>query len=123
MSWNAYTDHLISQGHTKGACIIGNPDGGLWAASGLALQGAEGANITARFKSPNSGAKLIVGGVSYMATNCCDDFLTGKSGQTGIVITKSGKACIISLYGDGQNAGSCLDHASKMAADLNSKGF
>lgn len=124
MSWNAYTDNLIAQQHTKAAIILGYPDGGLWASSGgLTPSGAEGPTLTARFANPGTGAKLVIGGVSYMATNCNGDFLTGKSGQTGIVAVKSGKAAIIAIYGEGQNAGSCLDHASKMAADLSSKGF
>lgn len=124
MSWNAYTENLIAQGQTSGAAIVGFPDGGLWAASGtLALQGTEGAALATRLGNPRSGEKLICGGVKYMATNCTEDFLTGKSGQTGICVSKSGKAVIISIYGDGMNAGSCLNHNCNMAADLKDKGF
>ncbi len=124
MSWNAYTDSLITQGQTAGAVIVGFPDGGLWAASGaLALQGTEGKVMAERFANPRSGAKLVAGGVSYMATNCTEDFLTGRAGQNGICVTKSGKACIITFYKEGMNAGSCMDHNTKMSADLASKGF
>lgn len=124
MSWTAYTDSLIAQGATKGAAIVGYPDGGLWAASGdCALQGTEGATMCARFATPLSGAGLMVGGTKYMATQCDADCLTGKKGQSGVVVVKSGKACIIAVYGDGMTAGNCRLHASNMAQDLVSKGF
>merc|ERR1740130_2534606 len=123
MSWDAYTAALVADANVGTAALCGFPDGGLWAASGLTLQGTEGATLAARFSTPRSGAKLICGGVKYMATNCTEDFLTGKSGQTGICITKSGKAIIIVTTSDGMNAGSALNAASNMAADLVGKGF
>ena len=121
--WSAYTDCLNANGNVESSAILGFPDGGLWAASGLALQGTEGAIVAARFASPRSGAKLIIGGVSYMATNCTGDFLTGKSGPTGICVAKSGKAVIVCKAGQGMNIGSTLNAAMSMAEDLVSKGF
>lgn len=123
MSWQAYTDALNANAHVETSAIVGYPDGGLWASSGLALQGTEGATLAARFADPRNGQKLIVGGVQYMATNCTEDFLTGKKGPNSLAIMKSGKAVIICIGGEGMNAGSTLDAAGKMADDLTSKGF
>jgi hypothetical protein len=123
MSWSAYTDALVANDDVAGSVITGYPDGGLWGATELALQGTEGAALAARLTNPRSGEKLICGGVSFMATNCTEDFLTGRSGPTGIVVVKSEKAVIICSYGEGMNAGNCLNAAINMAADLMSKGF
>ena len=123
MSWDAYTQALVADANVDGAVIVGFPDGGLWASTNLALQGTEGATMATRFSSPRSGVKLEAGGVKYMATNCTEDFLTGKQGQGGLCVTKSGKAVIFVSYVDGMNAGSALNAASNMAADLVSKGF
>ena len=123
MSWDAYTEYLVNDANVSAAAIVGYPDGGLWAKKDIELQGSEGADLAARFSNPLSGQKLIIGGVSYMATACNDMFLSGKKGQAGCVLTKSGKALIICLYEDGMNAGGCNNAASNMAADLTSKGF
>merc|ERR1711935_231877 len=123
MSWDAYTAALVADANVGTAALCGFPDGGLWAASGLTLQGTEGATLAARFSTPRSGQKLICGGVKYMATNCTEDFLTGKSGATGIAVTKSSKALIICVADAGMNMGSTLNAASSMAADLVGKGF
>lgn len=121
--WDAYTQNLIAQGQTSGAAIVGFPDGGLWAQTSVALQGTEGKDICDRFSNPFNGQGIVVGGVKYMATACNDQQLTGKKGPTGVCITKSGRAVIISVYGEGQNAGDCLNHNYKMSDDLTSKGF
>ena len=123
MSWQAYTDSLNGNADVASSAIVGYPDGGLWAASGLALQGTEGAAIAARFGNPRSGAKLVVGGVSYMATNCTEDFLTGKKGPNGVCITKSGKAVIICVSIEGINTRNTMETASKTSKDISSKGF
>jgi len=123
MSWQAYTDALNGNAHVESSAIVGYPDGGLWAASGLTLQGTEGATLAARFATPRNGQKLVAGGVQYMATNCTEDFLTGKKGPNTIAITKSGKAVIICVAGEGMNPGSTLNSCMQMADDLNSKGF
>ena len=123
MSWQAYSDALVADPNVSGAAITGFPDGGLWCATDLALQGTEGAGLCARMSSPGSGASIVCGGISYMATNCTEDFLTGRKGSGGICVTKSGKALLVCVYGEGMNAGSALDACTKMADDLTSKGF
>jgi len=121
MSWQAYTDAINNSGPgVTSSAIHGYPDGGLWTASGLTLQGTEGATVAARFNNPISGDKLVVGGVGYMALNCTQELLTGKNGSNYVAIAKSGRAVIIAVGSNGSEASNAVE---KMAADLVSKGY
>jgi len=121
--WDAYTAALIANANVAGAALIGKDDGAVWAQSGIELQGTEGAGLSARAKAPRNGQKVIVGGVKYMATNCTEDFLSGKSGQTGVVVASSSKALIICTGAEGMNPGDTMNAAMNMADDLKGKGF
>jgi len=123
MSWEAYSQSLVAQGHTDGAAVCGYPDGAVWGATNLTLVGNEGKVLADRFATPNNGQKLIAGDRKFMALNCNPEFLTGRLANDGICVTKSGKCMIISVYKEGQIPGNCLQHSTAMTADLASKGF
>ena len=122
--WDAYITHLESNADVAQAAIHGFPDGGLWATS-AGFNCSEAATLCARLQNPGSyaGQKLNSGGVAYMALACNDDQLTGKSGPNCVAVVKSDKALIVCVGTEGMNAGSTLNAAYNMAADLKSKGF
>jgi hypothetical protein len=106
------------------AAIHGFPDGGLWATS-PSFNVTEAKTLCDRLGNPGafSGQKVVVCDVGYMALNCTTEQLMGKKGADNIAVVKSGKALIVCQGTEGMNAGSTLDAAFKMAADLTSKGF
>lgn len=122
MSWKSYTDFLLSQGHTKYAAIVGF-EGGVWGTSDLKVFPAEGPALFERFLKPSSGAKLTVGGVDYIATACGDEFLTGKIGQTSLLVVRTTKALLIAVCPPGASPGTCLAQCAKMADYLKKRGF
>ena len=122
--WDAYITALVANADVTNAAIHGYPDGGLWATS-AGFTVAEGKTLADRLTTPGSfaGQKLTVAGVPYMALSCTTDQLMGKKGADNVAVVKSGKALLICHGTEGSNAGSLLEAAVKMAADLASKGF
>mmetsp|Transcript_11184 Transcript_11184/g.16049 ORF Transcript_11184/g.16049 Transcript_11184/m.16049 type:complete len:126 (+) Transcript_11184:33-410(+) len=122
--WDAYITALEAYPDVAKAAIHGFPDGGLWATS-AGFNVAEAKILCDRLGNPGAfaGQKVVAGGVGYMALNCNTDQVVGKQGPNNIVAVKSGKALIVCQGTEGMNAGSTLDAAFKMAADLSSKGF
>lgn len=122
--WDAYITALEAYPDVAQAAIHGYPDGGLWATS-AGFNVAEAKTLADRLTNPGSfaGQKVTCNGVAYMALNCTNEQLMGKKGPDNVAVVKSGKALIVCVGTEGMNAGSTLDAAFKMAADLNSKGF
>lgn len=122
--WDAYITALEAYPDVHQAAIHGFPDGGLWATS-AGFSVPEAKTLCDRLTNPKNfaGQKVQAGGVGYMALLCNNDQLMGKSGPNSIAVVKSGKALIVCLGTEGMNAGTTLDVAFKMAADLTSKGF
>ena len=58
-----------------------------------------------------------------MALKCDDRSIYGKKGAAGVVIVKTGKAVIISVYDDKIQPGNCANTTEKLADYLIGQGY
>ena len=125
MSWNAYSDALV--GYAQGSADVGGAalgyDGAQWAGTNLTMSADEWKTLQGRFGNPNTGAKIVAGGVSYMALACDGEVLNGKKGDLSFCAVKCAKCIVVGVTGSGGNAGSLNQHCQTLADDLKGKGF
>lgn len=126
MSWNAYTDSLISTGKIDKAAIYSAAGDSLWAESGgFQIAPQEISNIAQGYANPASlqAHGLHVQGQKYFLLRADERSVYAKLDDTGIVAVKTKQAVLIAHYPSGVQAPEATSVVEKLADYLISVGY
>lgn len=126
MSWNAYTDSLISTGKLLKAAIYSAAGDSLWAESGgFQIAPQEISNIAGGYIDPAQlqAHGLHVQGQKYFLLKADDRSIYGKQDDKGIVAVKTKQAIVIAYYPSGVQAQEATAVVEKLADYLISLGY
>lgn len=126
MSWNAYTDSLISTGKIDKAAIYSAAGDSLWAESGgFQIAQQEISSIAGGYTDPSQlqAHGLHVEGKKYFLLKADDRSVYGKQDDQGIVAVKTKQAIVIAHYPSGVQAQEATAVVEKLADYLISVGY
>ncbi|CAI4226028.1 unnamed protein product [Auanema sp. JU1783] len=110
MSWKDYIEiNLLNTGTVSKAAIIGL-DGNAWACSfNFNVSPQEGLKAANGFENPASviDVGMYIDGQKYVVLSANSECILGKHGREGVVLYKTVKAIIVSMYDSGIQPGPC----------------
>lgn len=107
MSWNAYTENLISTGKVNKAAIYSVAGDSLWASSGdFQISAQEIINIAQGYSDPSQlqSHGLHVEGQKYFLLKADDRSIYGKQDDQGVIAVKTTQAIVVAHYPSGVQA-------------------
>lgn len=126
MSWNAYTDSLISTGKLNKAAIYSAAGDSLWAESGgFQIAPQEIANIAGGYADPGQlqAHGLHVLGQKYFLLRADERSIYAKQDDQGIIAVKTKQAIVIAHYPSGVQAQDATAVVEKLADYLITSGY
>lgn len=126
MSWNAYTDSLISTGKIDKAAIYSAAGDSLWAASGgFQIAAQEITNIAGGYADASQlqAHGLRVEGEKYFLLKSDERSIYGKQDDRGIIAVKTKQAILVAHYPSGVQAQEATAVVEKLADYLISLGY
>ncbi|GEQ67728.1 hypothetical protein JCM33374_g1393 [Metschnikowia sp. JCM 33374] len=126
MSWNAYTDSLLSTGKINKAAIYSAAGDSLWAESGGFQIGAqEITNIAGGYADPShlQSHGLHLEGKKYFLLKADDRSIYGKQDDQGVIAVKTKQAIVLAHYPSGVQAQEATAVVEKLADYLISSGY
>lgn len=126
MSWNAYTDSLISTGKIDKAAICSSAGDSLWAKSeAFTISPQEIILVANGYSDPSQlqAHGLHVEGKKYFLLKADDRSIYGKQDDHGIVAVKTKQAILIAHYPSGVQAPEATLVVEKLADYLISLGY
>ena len=122
MSWQAFADSIVASRNATysviASCLASGGYGVLAASGQIQPTPQEIEVLVKRLETPNTGEKLIIGGMSFGATKCSTEYLVGRDMARGICVAKSNNALVVGVYGEGQYPGNCLSAVLKLVDTL-----
>lgn len=126
MSWNAYTDSLISTGKVNKAAIYSAAGDSLWAESGgFQIAAQEITNIAQGYADPSNlqAHGLHLEGKKYFLLRLDDRSIYGKLEDQGIIAVKTKQAIVVAHYPSGVQAQEATAVVEKLADYLITLGY
>ncbi|CAH6720313.1 profilin [[Candida] jaroonii] len=126
MSWQAYTDNLISTGKIDQAALYSRAGDSLWAQSnGFQLDAQEITELARGFDDPSQlqASGLHLKGVKYFLLKADERSIYGKQEQTGVVCVRTKQAILVAHYPAGVVAGDATMVVEKLATYLIGVGY
>lgn len=126
MSWNAYTESLISTGKIDKAAIYSAAGDSLWAESGgFQIAPQEISSIAGGYADPSQlqAHGLHVQGKKYFLLRADERSVYAKQDDQGIVAVKTKQAIVIAHYPSGVQAQEATAVVEKLADYLISVGY
>jgi len=118
MSWNAYSDLVISSKNAQKAGVYGQ-DGATWGVSGgLAGTVDEIKALVAICKAGSSSSGIVFEGKKYMFLNGVDGVVRGKAGDAGIAAAVTNSAIVVGTYTSGSSPPQCSNAVENCAAKI-----
>lgn len=118
MSWQAYTDNLVSTGKIDKAALYSRAGDSLWAqSSNFQLDGREITEIARGYDDPSNlqSHGLHVQGQKYFLLRADDRSIYGKHEAEGVVAVRTKQAILIAHYPAGIVAGEATAVVEKLA--------
>lgn len=118
MSWQAYTDNLVSTGKIDKAALYSRAGDSLWAqSSNFQLDGREISEIARGYDDPSNlqSHGLHVQGQKYFLLRADDRSIYGKHEAEGVVAVRTKQAILIAHYPAGIVAGEATAVVEKLA--------
>lgn len=118
MSWNAYTDSLLSTGKINKAAIYSAAGDSLWAESGgFQIAAEEITNVAGGYADPSQlqSHGLRLEGIKYFLLKADDRSIYGKQDDQGIIAVKTKQAILVAHYPSGVQAQEATAVVEKLA--------
>lgn len=118
MSWQAYTDNLVSTGKIDKAALYSRTGDSLWAqSSNFQLDPKEITDIAKGYDDPSDlqARGLHVQGQKYFLLRADDRSIYGKQDAEGVVAVRTKQAILIAHYPAGVVAGEATTVVEKLA--------
>lgn len=126
MSWQAYTDNLISTGKIDKAALYSRAGDSLWAQSNnFQLDGKEITEIAKGFDDPSElqATGLHVLGVKYFLLRADERSIYGRQDTQGVICVRTKQAILLAHYPPTTVAGDATAVVEKLADYLISVGY
>lgn len=126
MSWNAYTDSLISTGKIDKAAIYSAAGDSLWAESGgFQIAQQEITNVAQGYADPSNlqAHGLHIEGKKYFLLKADERSIYGKQEDHGVIAVKTKQAVLVAHYPSGVQAQEATAVVEKLADYLITLGY